>query len=549
MRNYKQERDMSIKKFLIKGNLIFVLSLLISGAVSGQSLNEGKKLFENHKYAEAEKMFLSLCEKENKPVNFFETGKILLILNKIDEAKSYFSKAANADKENLLYQAGEGFIALKAKDTAKANAVFNKIVENDEYDTPAIYLEIADMYNKLSITDNKFAVNLLLNYKNSKKYKKSAEFFLIMGYLNSNGSNASLAIENFNNAIYFDDELVEPYLAIAKIYQKIKNYTDAESNLNTALNLDTTFAPTYLEYSEFYSNTKQYEKAVTSYKKYMDLSEVTENKKAEYATLLFLAKMYQESINEIKDIINTKYFDKQLSHILAYNYFFVNDYNEGVKAFEKYFKTIPENEITATDYEYYGKLNMGINIDSTALQSLNKAVNMDSSKTILYGDIAALYFKMKKWDDAANNYKLKIAATGKLSLKEYFDLGRCYMIKKDYNNADSTYAKVIEIKPDFPLGYLMSARAKSSIDTTSELGLAKANYEKFIELAEKSSTPEKYKADLIEAYSYLGYFYYLKKEDPAYSTNWQELFKQNWNKVLVLDPNNVQAKEALKTVK
>ncbi len=537
------------KNLITKLVFTIVITFLTKGIIFGQTLEDIKKLYNNHKFNETEKQLLTLCEKENSAANNFEAGKIFLALNKTEMANNCFNKAVNLDKENIKYQLGEGFIALKNNDTSKARSLFDKIVESDEFETPELYLAIGEAYNSCLVNNNKYAINLLTSYKNSKYFKKTVEFFLIMGNLNSFGANASLAIENYNNAIYLDDEVIEPYLAIAKIYQKIKNYADAESNLKIAFHLDSTFAPTHLEYSEFCANTKQYEKAVSSYKKYMEFSEVTEKKKAEYATLLFLAKSYRNSINEINEIINTKYFDKQISHILAYNYFFENEFKDGVKAFEQYFRMVENNDITATDYEYYGKLNMGANNDSLALQSLTKAVSMDSTKNVLYGDIAGLYFKMKNWDEAAKNLNLKLNFVGKLSLKEYFDLGRCYMIKKDYMNADSTYKKVIEIKPDFPLGYLMSARTKSSIDSTSELGLAKSSYEKFIELAEKSTTPEKYKNDLIEAYSYLGYFYYLKKDDSEYSATWQELFKQNWNKVLVLDPNNVQAKEALKTIK
>jgi hypothetical protein len=120
---------------------------------------------------------------------------------------------------------------------------------------------------------------------------------------------------------------------------------------------------------------------------------------------------------------------------------------------------------------------------------------------------------------------------------------------KNYTEADIIYANVIEQKPTLPLGYLTRARANSLIDTTSELGLAKPYYEKFIELAATSSDAAKYKNDLIEAYSYLGYFYYIKKDDETYKSIWKENFKITWGKVLELDPENLQAKEALKNIK
>ncbi|MBL0341801.1 MAG: hypothetical protein IPP71_13210 [Bacteroidetes bacterium] len=60
-----------------------------------------------------------------------------------------------------------------------------------------------------------------------------------------------------------------------------------------------------------------------------------------------------------------------------------------------------------------------------------------------------------------------------------------------------------------------------------------------MELAESDSVNSaKYKKGLIEAYKYLGYYYYLAK-DVGQS-------KMYWKKVLFLDPNDKQAMDVLK---
>jgi tetratricopeptide (TPR) repeat protein len=50
----------------------------------------------------------------------------------------------------------------------------------------------------------------------------------------------------------------------------------------------------------------------------------------------------------------------------------------------------------------------------------------------------------------------------------------------------------------------------------------------------------KYRREIVEAYSYLGYYAYLQKDIP--------LAKSYYQKVLVLDPENPQAKEAVKNL-
>ena len=88
------------------------------------------------------------------------------------------------------------------------------------------------------------------------------------------------------------------------------------------------------------------------------------------------------------------------------------------------------------------------------------------------------------------------------------------------------------------VGYLWEARAKSNLDPESENGLAKPYYEKLIEKA--TANPEKNKNDLVEAYSYLGYYHFLKQEN--------QLSKSYWQKVIALSPDDAKAKEALRAL-
>ena len=54
------------------------------------------------------------------------------------------------------------------------------------------------------------------------------------------------------------------------------------------------------------------------------------------------------------------------------------------------------------------------------------------------------------------------------------------------------------------------------------------------------TAPEKNKSDLVEAYSYLGYYHLLKQE--------LVVSKSYWKKVLELHPDDARAKEALKAI-
>ena len=92
------------------------------------------------------------------------------------------------------------------------------------------------------------------------------------------------------------------------------------------------------------------------------------------------------------------------------------------------------------------------------------------------------------------------------------------------------------MQPEMTVGYVWEANTKVQLDPDSEQGLAKPYFEKVIEKG--STAPEKNKKDLISAYRYLGYYYYLKKD--------YESAKANYEKLLTLAANDEAAMDALK---
>jgi hypothetical protein len=74
------------------------------------------------------------------------------------------------------------------------------------------------------------------------------------------------------------------------------------------------------------------------------------------------------------------------------------------------------------------------------------------------------------------------------------------------------------------------------IDPDQTKGIAKPYYEKFTLLVTPENI-EKYKKQLIEAYSYLGSDYTIRKDTPQAHAAWK--------KVLEFDPENKKAKDGL----
>lgn len=122
---------------------------------------------------------------------------------------------------------------------------------------------------------------------------------------------------------------------------------------------------------------------------------------------------------------------------------------------------------------------------------------------------------------------------------DYYGLGRAYYYNSQFEKADTTFQKLIEMQPARTIGYVWMSKVKANQDPNSEQGLAKPFFEKVVEIG--SVEPEKNKKDLIDAYKYLGYYHYLKIEIP--------ISISFWKKVLELDPNDAQALGVLKELK
>jgi tetratricopeptide (TPR) repeat protein len=181
--------------------------------------------------------------------------------------------------------------------------------------------------------------------------------------------------------------------------------------------------------------------------------------------------------------------------------------------------------------------------DSLAIQNIKKAMEMNPYNADLYVDMAKLYNKMRKFDSAVVNYEIYMGKAKKVNAADFFLYGKAAYFAKQYTKADSAFAKVSEMKADYPDAYLWRGNANVSMDPDFKTDLPKQYYEKYISLL--TADPEKFetslkmknKAGLINAYDYLGFYYLNKKMKPEAKTYYQ--------KVLELDPNNTKAKTAL----
>jgi len=217
--------------------------------------------------------------------------------------------------------------------------------------------------------------------------------------------------------------------------------------------------------------------------------------------------------------------------------------------------------------------------------NFKKALVLDSTKTELYEALAKLYSTNKMHNEAVASYK-KMIAFGADSVNSWFQIGKEYYFEGDnyratydslmtlqkagkvsfadsirvnelkrlnFQKADSAFEKVTVLNPLYAGGFIWKGRINSLLDTESTTDAAKEAYEKALSLLEAGDAAKNRKP-IIECYKYLGSYFFLKSERLVKTDKQQsEALKVKsvdcFQKILVLDPADVQALEVIRQLK
>ncbi|MCK9616275.1 MAG: tetratricopeptide repeat protein [Lentimicrobiaceae bacterium] len=466
----------------------------------------------------------------NNPLNYIGLGKLALYSGDTANAKSYFSKA-------------KSFLPSKA----------NKNVVMDLDRQVLILYNIAEAYIKAPKKDFPEAYKLLGQaqtlLQDPKKpgvdKVKVPELYIIIGDYYMENNDGSNAISNYKKAQELDPSSPKAKLRIGQLWLRAKNYTDALEYYKDAIKTDSTFAPAYRELGNIYTLARQYDNAIKNYDKFLELSAGNISAKIRYASALINAKKYKEVIATIQEILSVDSSRIDLYRGLAYSYFETKQYDDGLKYIEKFIQKTKPEKVRADDYVYYGRLLSKTKNDSLAVEKLYKAYQMDTTRTELLSEIALSYSKLKKYDEGAKYYEL-LKTLGKATPGDYYNLGKVYYNLQNWNFADTNFASLISLQPDYVQAYLWHARTKSKIDQDATRGLAKPVYEIFIQKAIADSA--KYSKDIFEAYSYLSYYYFVQYNDSKSTVDALNSI-QYCEKALAIVPTDEKAKTILEAMK
>ncbi len=448
--------------------------------------------------------------KSDAPMAFVANGRIMLLQNNSAEADKQFAKAKkNARKDMTTWrQIGESYFYYIEPGAKKPN------------------LTRAEGYLKeaLEVSGKDFALQMAL------------------GACYREMSSGGPAAQHYEYAENLEPQNPLPKLMLAKVYRIAKVSEKALAYYNKAIVASPTFSPALRGKAEyFFYVLYKYEDATKAYKELVEKgTDVKIEDEMQLANCYYLTKDCKSCSDLVEKILQKDPSKNYLRRLQAYCDYENGNFERGLKTLNDYFKIVTPDKLLPSDFEYHGKLLVQTKGDtSLAIQDFKKVAMMDSAKWKVYEDIDKLEWARKNYCGALSAYKTYLDSVEVPKATEYYTLGmRHYFCKEDpmhFQNAEKAFAKVTEINPKAPIGWLWAAKSAEKLDPApdsiavhpelaNEYGKARGYYEKFAEVAEPEK--DKNKKDLLKGYQYLAYCYFVKVEADKFTPimdKWQGL--------------------------
>lgn len=528
--------------------------ILMANILFAQSIADGKKFLNYERFESADSIFSKLLatDPNNVEAAYWLGQTFLQNTDNPDTvaAKELYQKTLQANPNSALIMVGVGEIELREDKTTDARNHFEAAINmTKKRDLDDILLAVGRANIDTKAGDAVYAVDKLKQA--ADRNKKSAEIQIALGDAYRkliDGANATIA---YQNALALDPKNARASFMIGRIYETqgygqeaiyMKYYEDAIAE-------DPNFAPVYYWlYSYYYQ--RDVNKAREYLNKYVAVADKDSKNCYAEASLLYVSKMYDEAISQSNACIasaGTKAFPN-LYGLIAYSYDKKGDSLNARKYFEEFFTKVNPDKIGPNDYATYGRVLLKFpGSEDLAASYIDKAIALDTvkeNKLNYVKNTAAGLSADQKFTEAGKWYAKILTLDSNYGKVDLYYAGYNDYRGGDYQTADSIFSIYQEKYPTDAFGWYMGARAKEGIDTTSELGLAKPDYEQVIAIADTTSDMSTIKDKLIPAYRYMVAYQYNIKHDKDSAI----LFNDKILEVDPADPTALKTKEALGSI-
>ena len=525
-------------------------ALLVSCATIPQaqvpSLQEGIKQLQNENYAAALTTFNAIAKSDPKNGTiYYYIGEVSYLTDVPAEAEKAYKKGLTINPQCAECKVGLGKLMLDQGKAVEAEEFFQSASKLDKKN-PDIFAKIGEAYLSNKKPNGNKAVEYLSMARDMNP--AVAKYWAHLGDAYELTGNHGEAMTCYETAIKKDPTISSAYISMARIWTKAKQDSLAIPLLEKAIELSPDDAQPYKYLIELYIKNGKYAKVTPLLDKYVSLSGDDVDAKVRLVKFLtFQAKDYDRAILEGEKLLETNPEQYTLHRWLAWAYGekgdYQHSYDHSIMLFEELGKK-DDRAVFPSDYDYYAKAAFKLGKIDEAAHIYRKYLELDSTRSQeINGMLAKGYYDIKNYDQA-EAYYLRKGAEKPLNAVDNYYLGLSYYLSDQDLEADSIFAKILEVTPEHATSWLMRARIASRLDTTEvKLGLAKVPYENYIKYTYAPDDMEKNvknMKNLKEAYDYLGR-YWIQQEEKGNVTA-----KEYFQKILELDPADPEALDIIR---
>jgi len=368
---------------------------------------------------------------------------------------------------------------------------------------------------------------------------KDAMVHVYMGDLYRKIMDGGGAVSSYENALLVDPKLAIAKYKIGKIYltQGNEQRDIFLQKFNDAITDDGTFTPALYDMYVYYF-LRDVVKATDFFNRYKANTDAGPALDYEEASLQFAGGDFKNAITKSDALLGTQgeNADPRLYRLKAYSYDKLGDSIQALSLLETFFQKAKPEQINPDNYVVAAFNAAKQKADPAKVDYyFSKSIETDTlvANKIDYAKKAADFFKKSGNTVKSAEWLTKILTINpKLSKVDLYNAGFENFKATQYQRADSIFSIYKTQFPNEVYGHYWSFRSRSVIDSTMEQGLAVADCEKFITIAELDKA--KNKSTLITAFGYLAGYSANIKKDLATAKTYLE-------KIIEIDPTNQDA--------
>lgn len=335
--------------------------------------------------------------------------------------------------------------------------------------------------------------NIEESIKTMSVYEEFAEDVFTINYLYGIIYNKAKDYKNaeikLTKAMRIQPESIEPKIELGKMYLNLNEYDKAIEMLKM-VNETNSSAEAYYLLSKAYSYNDKYNLAIQSLKRAVNLNKDNIEYKKELANIYYNNQEYEDAITTLESIVDQiSYEDYKM---LAIAYMKEKQFDNALQLLKK----IPKDSVRGAELFYLmGFTEYKLNNKESAKMSLNKALSIDEEyldAILILGD---LHFDNELFDEALSYYKKALNSNKSMVLES--DPKLCKRIavagykNKEYDVAEKYIGKALKLsRVDYELYYYM--------------GMTQIQTGKYEEALENLLTATELKTNFVKGYLELG---------------------------------------------